>query len=831
MKSIDSLLQLGFQLTEDYYYDEHHHSSVLFNGKVCVILDYALCEPHGVRSFEYSKYCEMQNKYMAASEKLFRFYLEEDRDITSEVKEWLSAEAETYEVEDKGGVFDKAHVDNTPLEKSFEDLFTEAYGQDALQYLQKEYAISLSKGRNAFVDYVIETKSGDYAIEENGEHYHHPQLVNKEVYLRQLEKQNTLCVLGYKTYRFSIQNMMFKEQMVDSIRSYLGVKNAFRNAHIIGGTRAFKLYEHQENILHELQAAREEGIFTSLVVCPTGTGKSQIGIEDIEQLWKEKKIRNALIMVPSKAIRTDWEERIRKIPNEIPITVDLYNKTFLRRKDTAPNYYDYILFDEAHHAQAANCVKTLQYFTPKYLLGLTATSERLDQKRLEDIFGQYKTQFTLKEAIEKGIITDISCYRLESNIDLSMVRYNGKDYNYADLEKTLVVESRNQLIVDTIKKYFEPKEDFYKQGIVFCVNKDHTKRLEKLMNEAGLNARAVYGGNSKNDLYFEEYKEKKVQFLLSCQMISEGWDSPQTEVVVMARPTLSKVLYTQQLGRGVRKYPGKKCLFVIDVVDNYTGKLTPMSLNSLMHIPFYSDFMSVKDTSHNYLEILGLHETEIAMRPVDIFSFEEKYKDYLSPEQAARELFIGTSSLMAWYRKDNSISSLQLPIGSRMVPYFSKEDVEAVSVSHKLGKHDETTILKDFEDFIDENTLTFSFKLVFMLAMFKLADKEGEVDMDDLVEEYRSFYLDRIHRNLPVDRPNCIYNEDFLGNVTGVKNSILSNPFEKFERKRFVYYSKDLKMLSFNPDLWEKMTEEYKERIISKEKRFLEEYYQKSGGM
>jgi len=83
------------------------------------------------------------------------------------------------------------------------------------------------------------------------------------------------------------------------------------------------------------------------------------------------------------------------------------------------------------------------------------------------------------------------------------------------------------------------------------------------------------------------------------------------------------------------------------------------------------------------------------------------------------------------------------------------------------------------------------------------------------------------YRNLPVDRPNCIYNEDFLGNVTSVKNSILSNPFEKFERKRFVYYSKDLKVLSFNPDLWEKMTEEYKGKIITKEKTLLDEYYRK----
>lgn len=828
MNAADKLISLGFYQTEDYYYDDMHHSSVFLRGNICIIVDHNLCE-ESEKAFDYSKYCEMQNKWMSQSEKLFRFY--EDDNTIQDIETWLNEDPERIEVTDKGGSFDKAHIDNSPLEKTFEDLFTEAYGNDATLYLQKEYSLSLSNSRNAFIDYVVETDHGSFAIEENGVTYHHPQIVRTEAYKRQLEKQNMINLMGFKTYRFSFENLRFKDQAIDTLRAFLGEKSTFVNAHVIQVSRPFSLYTHQENILHELAESREKGINTSLIVCPTGSGKSQIVIEDIQLLFNKGCIRNALIMVPTKAIYEDWQKRLISLSGKLSITVQLYNRTFLSRRELSPDYYDYIVFDEAQHAQAANCAKTMQYFTPKYLIGLTATPERLDQRKLEDIFGKYKTQMTIQEAIEKDIISNIRCYRLKSNIDLSAVRYNGKDYNYADLEKTLLVDSRNELIVSTLKKYFFPRKGFYKQGIVFCVNVSHARRLEKLMKEAGFTAAAVYGTNKHNDEIFRKYEQKEIQFLLSCQLISEGWDSPQTEITVMARPTLSKVLYTQQMGRGVRKYPGKECLYVIDVVDNYEGKLTPVCFNSLMHIAQYSDFAGVKNNNHDYLEILGLHETEIAMQEIDIFTFEEKYKDYLSPEQTARELFIGTSSLMSWYRKDPSISSLQLPIGSRMVPYFSKDDVEAIRISHKLGKHDDSTILKDFEDFIEENTLTFSFKLIFLLSMFKLADKEGEVNMDDLIEEYRSFYLDRLNNNLPVDRPNCIYTKEYLNNKTKVKSSILSNPFEKYERKRFIYYSKDLNILSFHPALWKQLTEETKQKICEKERNFLTTYYEKLGGL
>lgn len=826
----EQLENLGLEFVDEYFYDDTHHSFVLKKDNMCVIVDDNICENDKETIFDYSKYCEMQNKYMAEFQKLYRFNYVDDN-CYDKIKEWLCKTVEDIEIKDDGGSFNVAHTDNTPLEKTFEDLFVDTYGDNATEYLKKEYSVSLANGRNAFVDYVIETKNGNFAIEENGVHYHHPCIIGNKAYDRQLEKQNTLNLYGFKVFRFSIQNLTFKEQAIDNIKTYLGDKENFINSVIVKQERKFKLYEHQEQILDDLHKSRQEGINTTLIVIPTGTGKSQIVIEDIKALAKKNEIHNVLIMVPTTTLKNDWKKRVENLDKSLNIEIKFYNTVFQEKNSLDKSYYDYIVFDEAHHAQAANCKKTLQYFTPKYLIGLTATPERLDRKKLDEIFGEYESKLTLRDAIEKGVISNIRCYRLISNIDLSEVRYNGKDYNYADLEKTLIVDSRNELIVKTIKKYFSPKKDFYKQGIVFCVNINHCKKLEKMLNEQGITAKAVYGSNKSNDEIFEKYKNKEIQFLLSCQIISEGWDCPQTEVVVMARPTLSKVLYLQQIGRGVRNYPGKECLYVIDVVDNYAGKLTPWSFNSLFKIANYSDFAGVINNNFDYLNILGLSENEISMQAIDVFTFEEKYKDYKSLEQTARELFIGTNTLSKWVKQNPNFSSLYLPIGSKMMPYFSNADIQNIKQIKKLKDHNEETILQDFIDFVDENTLTYSFKLIFLLNMFKLADKEGEVNMDNLIDEYSAFYKDRIERNLQVDRSGCVYDMEYLNDRTKMKKSILDNPFEKFERKRFVYFSKDLNILSFNPNLWSKLTDEIKDEIISKEKKFLEDYYKNMGGL
>lgn len=826
----DYICKLGLEFIDEYQFDNTHRSFVFKHNNICIIVDDNICENKEPIVFDYSKYCDMQNKYMAQYDKLYRFNYVSDNTYF-QIKQWLNKTVDSIEVKDDGGCFDLSHTDNTPLEKTFEDLFVDAYGENATEYLKKEYSISLNDGRNAFIDYVVETKNGNYAIEENGVYYHHPCLIGKEAYENQLEKQNTLSLYNFKIYRFSSQNLTFKDQAIDNIKTYLGDKENFINAVVVKEERKFKLYKHQEKILEDIEKSRKEGINTSLIVIPTGTGKSQIVIEDLKKLSNQKKIKTVLIMVPSIPLKEDWTKRVAVLNDQLNISIKYYNTVFIEKNNLPRDYYDYIVFDEAHHAQAANCKKTLQYFTPKYLIGLTATPERLDKRKLDEIFGQYETKLTLREAIEKGVIANIRCYRLISNIDLSKVRYNGIDYNYADLEKTLVIDSRNELIVNTINKYFAPQKDFFKQGIVFCVNINHAKKLEKMLNNVGIIAKAVYGSNNGNDKIIEKYRNKEIQLLLSCQIISEGWDCPQTEIVVMARPTLSKVLYLQQIGRGVRNYHGKECLYVIDVVDNYEGKLTPWSFNSLFKIAAYSDFAGVINNNINYLNIFGLTEQEVSMQEIDVFTFEEKYKDYKSLEQAARELFIGTNTLAKWVKLIPNFSSLSLPIGNKLMPYFSSKDIANIKETKKLKDHNESTILQDFIDFIDENTLTYSFKLVFMLGMLKLADKEGEVNIDKLLDYYISFYKNRLDRNLQVDRKGCVFDYDYLNDKTKVKKSLLDNPFEKFERKRFVYFSKDLNILSFNPNLWKRMTNEKKQDIINKENKFLIEYYKNMGGI
>ncbi len=107
------------------------------------------------------------------------------------------------------------------------------------------------------------------------------------------------------------------------------------------------------------------------------------------------------------------------------------------------------------------------------MIGLTATDDRPDKKRLEPIFGTYRTHLSLAEAMEKKIVAEANVYRIETNLDLTEVRFNGRDYVNADLEKHIRVKSRNELIADVLREYFSEGPAGERQGVVFCVNISH----------------------------------------------------------------------------------------------------------------------------------------------------------------------------------------------------------------------------------------------------------------------------------------------------------------------------------------------------------------------
>lgn len=819
----------NYVLRETVTYPNGGVSRFYDDGVDMVIIDDEICSCRdGEQIFPYTLITDKQNHYMKIYRRVFRF-LGFDPETIEKCLQKSRQEVlySTKKISERG-----EHADSSPLELLFEQNFTDVYGMRALKYLQKEFRISDEDGNNYFLDYLIDTADSRVAIEENGIHYHHPQLIGIEGYRKQLRKQNTCALWGLKLYRFSTEDCRFKDRIEDDIRSYLGKDTSgFREAGLLL-ERKTELYEHQEISLAQIQERREKGIRAFLIVLPTAAGKSRIVEEDIQKFAAGKEQFRALILAPNTNIIADWKERIDKDlqPLQDRIDIKTYSYAVRHYHEKTRDYYSYIVVDEAHHAVAPMLKRVIQYYAPEFLVGLTATDQRPDKKRLEEIFGNYTTELSLKDAMEKGVVARANVYRIETNIDLSHVRFNGKDYVNADLEKSVRVTSRNELIVNVLKDYFTEGDAGKRQGIIFCINKAHTKEMARLLNAAGISAQDYSGDTKHPEKVMQEFKEHKIRFLCACDMISEGWDYPELGILVMARPTLSKVLYLQQIGRGLRRTSIKKNVFVIDVVDEYGAMVRPCSMHAIFGNSLYVPFGDI--TRQDYLpgqmiEIDGITERVERIVEVDIHTFEEKYGDYYSQEQLAREYFVNTGTITSWIRKGKITPTVEFPFGSKKISLFSPEDVEKYRKELNIQEHNDDTVRDDFFAFLEERDYSLSYKMPFLLSFIDHMDTIGDAKIEDVLTDYIAFYQDRIDKGLPVDRPSCPYNAETLKDRKMIKSSMLTNPFEKFERKRFMYYSKDLGVISLNHALLAKMSEGDWERVKGQMREDLERYYEK----
>ncbi len=819
--------QQTYRLESTIEYSNRGKSSFYVKGNDAIIIDDGICNCQ--EYINYSVITDIQNNYMHRYRQVYRF-LQEDIDT---IDGWLEKSSDSDTLKPTGSR--ENSPDSSPLEFFFEENFAEVYGSESLVFLNKEYGITDEEGRTFYLDYLVHTLDGDIAIEENGLHYHHPQLIGIEKYRRQLQKQNTCSRWGIKLYRFSTEDCKFKARIQDDIRRFLGQDTSCFRENGILVHRKVKLYDHQEQALKEIRKGRAEGNTTSLIVLPTAAGKSKIVEEDLQIFAQEKPQFKGLILAPNKNIITDWEKRLEENLPGIKGNIDVKTYSFLSRhyREYPQTYYNYIVADEAHHTVAPTYKRVIQYFTPDFLIGLTATDQRPDKQKLENIFGAYKTTLSLPEAMKQGIIAQAHVYRIETNIDLSHVRFNGTDYVNADLEKKIRITSRNDLIVSVLEEYFSVGFE-KEQGLIFCVNTAHSKEMASLLNRRGLNA-ASYTSKEKNcEKIMDDFKAGKLRFLCTCNMISEGWDYPSLKIIVMARPTLSKVLYLQQIGRGLRKTSLKENMFVIDVVDEYGAMVQPCSMHSIFKNPYYVPFGAITERQYKPGDMIlvdGLTETIEKITEINIEDFSEKYKDYLSSEQVAREFFISTDTLLGWIKKNKVTPDVAFTFGTKKLYMFTPQTVAQIKIDLQLKEHNEQTLYSDFFEFLEQRDYSLSYKMPFFLSLLKNINEIGEAVLQDVLEDYISFYQSRIRENLPVDKRSCPYAEENLKDKKFIKQNMLTNPFEKFKRKRFLYLCKDLAMIAIVPSLWEKLQKNDFIKIKKQLFHDLQNYYVNLGGL
>ena len=335
----------NYVLRETVTYPNGGVSRFYDDGVDMVIIDDEICSCRdGEQIFPYALITDKQNHYMKIYRRVFRFLGFDPETIEKCLQKNRQEVLHfTKKISERG-----EHADSSPLELLFEQNFTDVYGMRALKYLQKEFRISDEEGNNYFLDYLVDTADSRVAIEENGIHYHHPQLIGIEGYRKQLRKQNTCALWGLKLYRFSTEDCRFKDRIEDDIRSYLGKDTSgFREAGLLL-ERKTELYEHQEISLAQIEERREKGIRAFLIVLPTAAGKSRIVEEDIQKFAAGKEQFRALILAPNTNIIADWKERIENDlqPLQDRIDIKTYSYAVRHYHEKTRDYYSYIVVDD-----------------------------------------------------------------------------------------------------------------------------------------------------------------------------------------------------------------------------------------------------------------------------------------------------------------------------------------------------------------------------------------------------------------------------------------------------------------------------------------------------
>lgn len=348
----------------------------------------------------------------------------------------------------------------------------------------------------------------------------------------------------------------------------------------------FELREYQKECLDKILESYREGTRRQLICLPTGSGKTVI-FSEFPGFFKMK--NRMLVLAHRSELLDQAREKIIRANPGLTVEVDQANRKAgpncdvvvasiptLGRKHSKrlqrldPDQFFLIIVDEAHHSTAKTYLRVLKHFglfdetSPKLLVGFTATPKRGDGQGLDRVFQEIVYSKSLPEMINNGFLAPLAGYRVETDIDLSRVRVRMGDFVVSHLSRAVNVDRRNSLIVKVYQEHLKGK-----QTLCFCVDVEHAFQMADAFNVNGIQAAAITGETEKTERskILEKFKTGDIHVLTNCMVLTEGYDEPSVQGIIIARPTRSSLLYTQMIGRGTRLYPKKKEAVIIDIVD------------------------------------------------------------------------------------------------------------------------------------------------------------------------------------------------------------------------------------------------------------------------
>jgi superfamily II DNA or RNA helicase len=316
----------------------------------------------------------------------------------------------------------------------------------------------------------------------------------------------------------------------------------------------------------------EQGVQRTLLVLPTGCGKTIVFAKISEDCVKHGE--RVLILAHRGELLEQAADKIHKACN-LNCAVEKAEETSLgsfwritvgsvqtlmresRLARFLPDYFDTIIIDEAHHAVSDSYQRILQHFSGAKVLGVTATPDRGDMKNLGQVFDSLAYEYTLPRAIREGYLCPIKALTIPLNLDLTGVSVQAGDFRAADLDTAL--EPYLYQIADEMLRNCSDR-----RTVVFLPLVKTSQKFRDILNERGFHAAEVNGNSDDRAEILRDFEAGKYNVLCNSMLLTEGWDCPSVDCVIVLRPTKVRGLYCQMVGRGTRLSPGKKDLLLLD---------------------------------------------------------------------------------------------------------------------------------------------------------------------------------------------------------------------------------------------------------------------------
>ena len=402
------------------------------------------------------------------------------------------------------------------------------------------------------------------------------------------------------------------------------------------------LRPYQEEALSSISTNLENGINKQLVVLPTGAGKTVIFSHLPKFLSTSLPMlvlahRGELLIQaqekilwsnPQLDVQIEKAELHADMCDVVVASVPTLGRAESERILKYPkDYFKTIVIDEAHHAAAPTYRRIIDYFNYDLLLGVTATPQRSDSVRLTDVFQEIVYYKTIQDLIQDGYLCRLVGYRVKTDTDISEVETNNGDYIASQLEEAINTPIRNASVVAAYLQIAPQKK-----AIVFASGVQHANDLA-LSFQQKVATEVLLGTTSEQDRLdiLHRFKTGETKVLVNVGVLTEGFDEPSVEAIILARPTRSSLLYTQIVGRGTRLFESKQHCIIIDIADTTKGK-KPLGLPTLLGLPPEFDLQGqdLLEVANEYkkleqfcpgeaVRVLNPDDIDVAYKRIDLF--------------------------------------------------------------------------------------------------------------------------------------------------------------------------------------------------------------------